>query len=46
MKEEGLMMGEVGAARSPRLRKYADLPRAEGIPVGIGRAYAELQREL
>lgn len=39
-------VSEEEAARSPRLQRYADLPRAEGVAVGIGRAYAELRREL
>jgi len=39
-------VGEEEAASWPRLEKYAGLPRAEGMAIGIGRAYAELRREL
>ncbi len=41
---EGVAEEEGG--RSPQLAKYAGLPRAEGIVVGIRRAYAELRGEL
>ena len=45
--EESLRRGvsEEEAARSPRLQRYADLPRAEGMSIGIGRAHADLRRE-
>ena len=37
--------GEEEAARSPRLQKYADWPRAEMLRVGVARALRELRGE-